>query len=287
VHSGSNDGKRLPVPGHELVAPAKATRANTDEQLLSSWLGSLASDLTRRNFEITARRFLAELPMGMRKATIEDVRDTLAKISVGKSEASTRQYVLRVKSLLGHAQRAGYTLFNAGATIKVRSDAANRGANLARRIIPEVDVKLLLRAAPSRRDRILLEVTYAGGLRVSEVVALAWADVLARDERAQLSITGKGGKVRQVLLPRWSAARCCRYVTRPAPMTQYSPAACRIRHGEARCSQGRHQRGRIAALAAACSRLARNRPRRHAAGGASHPGPCQRVDHEWLSARAA
>jgi site-specific recombinase XerD len=109
--------------------------------------------------------------------------------------------VLRVKSLLGHAQRAGYTLFNAGATIKVRSDAANRGANLARRIIPEVDVKLLLQAAPSRRDRILLEVTYAGGLRVSEVVALAWADVLARDERAQLSITGKGGKVRQVLLP--------------------------------------------------------------------------------------
>jgi phage-related protein len=37
----------------------------------------------------------------------------------GKSEASTRQYVLRVNSLLGYAQRAGYTLFNAGATIKV------------------------------------------------------------------------------------------------------------------------------------------------------------------------
>jgi hypothetical protein len=28
--------------------------------------------------------------MGMRRATIEDVRDALAKISVGKSEASTR-----------------------------------------------------------------------------------------------------------------------------------------------------------------------------------------------------
>jgi integrase/recombinase XerD len=30
---------------------------------------------------------------------------------------------------------------------------------------------------------------------------LTWADVLPRDERVQLSITGKGGKVRQVLLP--------------------------------------------------------------------------------------
>jgi integrase/recombinase XerD len=38
-------------------------------------------------------------------------------------------------------------------------------------------------------------------LRVSETVALTWSDVLIRDERVQLSITSKGGKVRQVLLP--------------------------------------------------------------------------------------
>jgi integrase/recombinase XerD len=45
-------------------------------------------------------------------------------------------------------------------------------------------------------------VVYAGGLRVSELVAITWADVLPRDEgRVQLSITGKGGKVRQALLP--------------------------------------------------------------------------------------
>jgi integrase len=36
----------------------------------------------------------------------------------------------------------------------------------------------------------------------AEVLALSWADVLPRDQgRLQLSITGKGGKVRQVLLP--------------------------------------------------------------------------------------
>jgi site-specific recombinase XerD len=190
------------VPGlPRVVTLVKATRAETDEELLKSWLASLNSPHTRRNFETTARRFLAELPMAMRRATVEDVRDALARLTAGLGEASARQYVLRVKSLLGYANELGYTQFNAGATIKVRSDAAHRGANLAKRIITEVEVGLVVRAAPSRRDRILLEVIYAGGLRVSEVVALTWSDVLPRDEKVQLSITGKGGRVRQVLLP--------------------------------------------------------------------------------------
>jgi integrase/recombinase XerD len=96
----------------------------------------------------------------------------------------------------------GYTLFNAGATIKVRSDSANRGANIAKRIVSPAEVGMLIRAAPSKRNRVLLEVAYAGGPRVSELVGLTWADVLPRDQgRVQLSITGKGGKVRQILLP--------------------------------------------------------------------------------------
>jgi integrase/recombinase XerD len=80
--------------------------------------------------------------------------------------------VLRVKSLLGYAHRLGYAPFNAGATIRVRSDARNRGATLAKRIISEIDVALLVRGARTKRDRVLLQVLYAGGLRVSEVASL-------------------------------------------------------------------------------------------------------------------
>src|SRR5262245_41668205 len=188
------------LPAHQIITVVRATRAQTDEQLLQSWLASLNSAHTRRNFDTPARPLLAELPMGLRAATVEDVRDALTKVSMGLSQASARQYVLRAKSLLGYAHALGYTPFNAGATIKVRSDAGSRGASLAKRIMSEVEVGLLIRAAPSKRDRIMLEVIYAGGLRVSETVALTWADVLPRDDRVQLSILGKGGKVRQVLL---------------------------------------------------------------------------------------
>src|SRR5262249_4570166 len=48
--------------------------------------------------------------------------------------------------------------FNAGPAIPVRSDARSRGAALAKRIISEVDVALLVRRAKTKRDRVLLEV---------------------------------------------------------------------------------------------------------------------------------
>jgi site-specific recombinase XerD len=191
------------LPAVTVATLGRATRAKNDEQLLESWLANLTSAHSRRNFEVTARRFLGELPTGgLRAASVEDVRDALSRVTVGVAESSGRQMVLRVKSLLSYGQRLGYLPFNAGATIRVRSDARNRGATLAKRIISEVDVALLVRGARTKRDRVLLEVLYAAGLRVSEVAGLTWSDVLTRDKgQVQLSITGKGGVVRQVLLP--------------------------------------------------------------------------------------
>ena len=46
----------------------KATRAENDEQILKSWLDNVNSPHTRLNFEITARRFLDALAMGLRAA---------------------------------------------------------------------------------------------------------------------------------------------------------------------------------------------------------------------------
>jgi integrase len=43
-------------------------------------------------------------------------------------------------------------------------------------------------------------------LRISELVGLSWADVIERDAKVQLSVTGKGGRTRQVLLPQLVSA---------------------------------------------------------------------------------
>jgi integrase/recombinase XerD len=110
---------------------------------------------------------------------------------------------LRRRARTAYAHRLGYAAFNGGVAVRVKSDARAKGAALAKRIISEVDVALLVRSARTKRDRVLIEVLYAGGLRVAEVVALSWSDVLARDKgQVQLTVLGKGGMTRNVLLPK-------------------------------------------------------------------------------------
>src|SRR5215471_12875170 len=93
--------------------------------------------------------------------------------------SSARQIALRVKLLLSYGHRVGYLPFNAGAVIKAHAEARS----VAQRIVSEVVIGLLVRSAPSRRDRILIEV-----VRVCELVALIWADVIERDGgKVQLS----------------------------------------------------------------------------------------------------
>jgi integrase/recombinase XerD len=190
-------GSKLPMIPPTVLAIA-ATKANTDEALAASWVASLNSAHSRRNCERTANRFLAALGVPLRQATVEYVRAALEDISAGLAPTSARQIVLRIKSLLSYGHRLGYLQFNAGAGIKVQGDTRS----IAQRIVSEVEIGLLVRAARGTRNRVMVQVAYAGGLRVSELVSLTWGQIIRRDDgKAQLNVLGKGNKPRQVLLP--------------------------------------------------------------------------------------
>jgi integrase/recombinase XerD len=102
-----------------------------------------------------------------------------------------------IKSLLAFGHRLGYLSFDVGGALRL----PKLKNALVERILSEVDVHRLLALEPDPRNRTLLRLTYAGGLRVSELVALRWRDLQPRGDSGQLAVFGKGGKTRSVLLP--------------------------------------------------------------------------------------
>ena len=68
-------------------------------------------------------------------------------------------------------------------------------------VLSPEEVVRVLQAAPSLRDKLLLGLIYATGVRVGEVVRLRWRDV--DHDRSVLNVwQGKGRRDRQVMLPK-------------------------------------------------------------------------------------
>ncbi len=190
-----------------------ATRAKSDAALLEEWCDGYDGH-TRRAYERVGARFLETLAMPLRQAAVGDYRQAVAALGIKPagteaSRATRATYTAAVKSFLGFAHGVGYLAFNPGPFLKVEKQARD----LAKRIIDDIDVRTLIRAAKEGRDRLLIEVAYYGGLRVSELVGLHWSDVIERDNgRLQItSLEGKGGKVREVLLPAGVSDRLRQY----------------------------------------------------------------------------
>ncbi len=188
--------------------PEVHSNARTDLELLAVWLKSHAdsSRHTLRAYERIGRRFvegLADVGTSLKQANVEDVQSALEAMRTKAdgsegSAATVNSYVAAVKAFLGFAHKVGFTHFNAAPLIKLKKAPRK----VAQRLLSQVELHLLLRAARSKRDRLLLEVAYFSALRVSELAGLTWSQIVPRDTgEAQLNVIGKGDKTRCILIP--------------------------------------------------------------------------------------
>jgi integrase/recombinase XerD len=166
-----------------------------DDQLVSMWLHG-RSPHTRRAYARDAGRFRAfvaqPLPQ-VRLAEVQAYADTLAYLA----PASQARILSAVKSLLAFGHRLGHLPYDVGRPVRLPTIKLT----LAERILAEPELQRLLALETHPRNRVLLKLLYAAGLRVSEACALAWRDLQARDEGGQITVYGKGGKTRAILLP--------------------------------------------------------------------------------------
>jgi len=183
-----------------LVTPSglgPAQDGSQDSRLVELWLAGKSSPHTRRAYAADAAVFLRFVAKPLYRVTLADFEIWAAHLGQGSLKPASRNRSLTaVKSLLSFAQQTGYLPFNVGAAVKL---LPNRDF-LAQRILEESEVSRLIEAASWGRNRILLKLLYATGARVSELCGLKWADAVARKEGGQLTLFGKGGKTRTILL---------------------------------------------------------------------------------------
>jgi site-specific recombinase XerD len=192
-----------------IVAPQSglgpAAGGAADANLVELWLSMKTSGHTRRAYAGDIARFIEFVHKPLCLVTLTDLQawaEHLAEVRIigGKTgtlkPASRNRALTALKSLLSFAQEAGYLPFNVGIAVKL---LPNRDS-LAQRILEESEVARLIEAAPPGRNRVLLKLLYVSGVRVSEVCGLKWCDAMPRQEDGQISVFGKGGKTRNILL---------------------------------------------------------------------------------------
>jgi integrase/recombinase XerD len=177
-----------------LPAPA---RPQQDTQLVELWLSLKTSAHTRRAYAFDSASFLAAVQKPLHQVTLFDLQAWVETLGQGSLKPATQnRAITAVKSLLSFGHETGFLPFNVGAAVKLRP---NRDG-LAQRILEESQVAKLVDAAREGRDRILVKLLYVSGVRVSELCGLKWCDTLARQDGGQITVFGKGGKTRTVLL---------------------------------------------------------------------------------------
>jgi integrase/recombinase XerD len=136
---------------------------------------------------------------GLLKAERIDILDYLSSQSVaGRKPRSTARMLSCVRQFYQHALREGWVKADPSA----RVDAPKLGRPLPHSLT-ETEVEALLDApdledAEGFRDRVMFEVLYATGLRVSELVGLRLEQVSLN--QGLVRVVGKGGKERLVPL---------------------------------------------------------------------------------------
>src|SRR5579872_2579870 len=186
----SNTLSHLPDKERELIGLWLQSAARRSSCTFAAYLESV-----RLFTSYSGARVFAQVKM-------LDVARWQEDLSRRLSPASVDRHLSAIKSLYSYGCHAGVWDRNPAAPI--RRQHVDRA--LPARILAEADVLKMLELAKRGRNRTIVRILYAGGLRVSELCALHWRDVHRSGESGVLVVRGKGRRTRSVRLstPSWS-----------------------------------------------------------------------------------
>ena len=196
LHSNESQTEIISARGNRIT-PVAPRQADTDQQLTELWIHG-RSPHTQRAYRSDVEQFFGFVEKPLRTVTLGDIQGFADTLDDGNLQPASRHRKLSaIKSLLSFAHRLGYTAFDVGRPLRLPSIRET----LSGRILAEPEVNRMIALEPNPRNRVMLLVLYGAGLRVSEACALKWRDVQERDGGCQITVFGKRGKTRTILLP--------------------------------------------------------------------------------------
>jgi len=187
-------------PSRDVVPYSEAVDITTvdepvelDGRLIDSWLQGLP-ETTQRAYRREIRDLLDYTGKGLRYISLTDMQDYECDKLQSKANTSRARAIASIKSLYKRLSESGYIKVNPASLWR----APKIEETLAERYLTPEQVDSIIAQAKTERDRTMLSLMYYTGMRVSEVVALTWKDVLSTPIGATLKVYGKGGKTRYI-----------------------------------------------------------------------------------------
>lgn len=217
----TSDGTVPPATSSELtVTPGgalSAERRHHDLELVKLWLYG-RSVHTARAYAADAARFFRFVNKPLADVTLKDLHGFSDHLKATSLRPGSRHRVIAtIKSLFSYACRPGIGYLKLNIAMGLKMPAGKDTLN--ERILDESEVRRLVAAETNPRNKIILQLLYNAGIRVSELTGLTWPDVTSRRGGAgQITVLGKGNKTRAVLLPpfMWQALNSLRRGPRDA-----------------------------------------------------------------------
>jgi len=195
LHKHENQpGELVPVTPTALVVPRQV---ESDQHLIDLWLHG-RSRHTQRAYRADAARFLDAVLKPLHHVTLGDLQQFAGQlVESGLEPSSVYRSMSAIKSLFAFGHRLGYLPFDVARPLRLPA----LREQLAGRILEEADVVKMIALESMPRNRAMLLTLYTGGFRVAELCSLKWSDLQSRDKAGQITVFGKGGKTRTVLMP--------------------------------------------------------------------------------------
>ena len=171
---------------HPVTAPVTTPQS----LLISSWLKSVSVG-TRSIYLRDWEAFRASCQKPIDEIKLHDIQNFYS--SLPGAISSKNRALKSIKSFFSFASRLD--MIKSNPTLN-QKPTKTRDC-LSDRILSQEDVAEIIRLETNVRNKLILEVLYYGGLRVSELAKLKNSDL----RRGILTIFGKGGKTRYIKLP--------------------------------------------------------------------------------------